>query len=220
MTDDRDFKRRVRARMQATGERYTVARAHLLRHPPRPRRGPVLRPLARIAERARKLMRPVQPVPSEPRTYPFELFTEPARHVLRLAQEEADGSSYGNIATEHLLLGLIREPAGRGAQVLARIGTEMKEIQRETQVRLQRVPRPEGYEKFASAARTKRVLELALEAAGPAGHRHVGPEHLLLALLLQGDGIAARLLLERRVTVERVRAAIDELPADPETQDP
>jgi ATP-dependent Clp protease ATP-binding subunit ClpA len=113
--------------------------------------------------------------------YPFERFTERAKKVLTLAQEEAERAHHSYIGTEHLLLGLMREGDGLAAQVLKSFGVE------------------------------KKVIEIAFETAREMGHGFVGTEHLLLGLLIEGEGIAAHVLNDLGVTLDKVRLEVERL---------
>jgi ATP-dependent Clp protease ATP-binding subunit ClpC len=143
------------------------------------------------------------------RGYPrrvFERFTERARQVIVLAQDEARHLRHDHIGTEHILLGVLREE-GVGRRALASIGVEADEVR----ARVGRIV-GEGDDvtmgQILFTPRAKRVLELALREPRGLGHDHIGPEHILLALVREGDGVAARILLELSADAARVRAAV------------
>jgi ATP-dependent Clp protease ATP-binding subunit ClpC len=134
----------------------------------------------------------------------LDRFTKRARRALQLAQEEAQLQGQSYIGTEHLLLGLLREGEGIAAQVLAGVGVKIDEVR-------QMVRDLAGNEEHRAAAtvqlapRTKRVLELAFDEARRFDHHYVGTEHLLLALLREGQGIAAGILASLKVDPEVAR---------------
>jgi ATP-dependent Clp protease ATP-binding subunit ClpA len=140
--------------------------------------------------------------------YPFERFSERAKKVLTLAQEEAERSHRSYIGTEHLLLGLLREGDGLAHRVLATLGVEVANVReivesvigRDERIVLQQV---------IPTSRVKKVIELSFEEAQRMGHPYVGTEHLLLGLLLEGEGIAARVLNDLGVTLTKARAEIE-----------
>jgi nucleoside-diphosphate-sugar epimerase len=142
--------------------------------------------------------------------YPFERFTERAKRVLSLAQQEAERAHHSYIGTEHLLLGLMREEGCLAAKALANLGVENNEVRaviasviggKERILIQQRIP----------TSRVKQVIELSFEEARKMGNNHVGTEHLLLGLLVEGEGIAAHLLQDLGATLEKVRPEIDRL---------
>jgi len=138
--------------------------------------------------------------------YPYAQFTERARKVLSLAQQEAESSGHRYVGTEHLLLGLLREADGLAAHVLVALGVE----QAATRAAIAEVlgePRLVVGDVLPTA-RVKKVIELAFEEARRLGHSYVGTEHLLLGLLIEGEGVAAKVLQGAGVTLERVREEI------------
>jgi ATP-dependent Clp protease ATP-binding subunit ClpA len=137
----------------------------------------------------------------------FERFTERARHVVVLAQDEARGIGHDYIGTEHLLLGLVHPQGEIADRTLARFGLTLQGARD----RVVAIVPPRG-EPSASqipfTPRAKKVLELALREALSLGHNHIGTEHLLLALLKERDGLATRVLTESGVDVDRLREAV------------
>jgi ATP-dependent Clp protease ATP-binding subunit ClpA len=142
--------------------------------------------------------------------YPFERFTERAKRVMTFAQQEAEGAGVNYIGTEHLLLGLFHESGGIAAHALANLGIDSLRS-RETVERLVGEVRPDGGMQIIPTSRTKKVVELAFEEARGMGDPAVGTEHLLIALLAEGDGVGARALLELGVTMEAARAEVRRL---------
>src|SRR5690242_10780675 len=122
--------------------------------------------------------------------YPFEKFTERAKKMLTLAQAEAERSRHSYIGTEHLLIGLLREEEGLAAKVLANLGVEIGQVRQVIEVTLGRDPRI-VIRQIVPTSRVKKVIELSFEESRRMGHSYVGTEHLLLGLILEGEGIAA-----------------------------
>ena len=140
----------------------------------------------------------------------FERFTERARRAVVLAQEEARKLDHGYIGTEHLLLGLIREGEGVAAKALESLGISLKTVREQVVARVGRGQRPpSGHIPFTE--RAKRVLELSLRESGQLGHRYIGTEHVLLAIVREGDGIAAQVLTGLGADLDRVRQQVIEL---------
>ncbi len=134
----------------------------------------------------------------------LDRFTKKARHVLTLAQEEAQRLHHGYIGTEHLLLGLIGEKNGMASKVLKSLGVKPKSVQQT----IERISEPSKQASFGKAyltPRTKRVIELAFDEARRLGHHYIGTEHLLLGLVRQGDGVAVDVLKSMGVSLEKVR---------------
>jgi ATP-dependent Clp protease ATP-binding subunit ClpC len=132
-------------------------------------------------------------------------FTERVRKVIYLAREEAARLQHDYIGTEHLLLGVIREGEGIAATVLNNLGLDLDRIRQE----VENMVSPSGgtmtIGEIPFTPRAKRVLELAVEEARTLGHNYVGTEHLLLGLIREGEGVAAKVLLELGVDRKRVR---------------
>jgi len=134
----------------------------------------------------------------------FERFTERARQVVVLAQDEARALKHNYIGTEHILLGLLREEEGLAARVLESLDITVEEVRAH-------VARVVGQGDVVTAGqipftpRTKKVLELALQEGLSLGHNYIGTEHLLLGLVRENDGVAARILLEFDADADTVR---------------
>jgi hypothetical protein len=140
----------------------------------------------------------------------FERFTDRARRVLVLAQEEARLLNHGFIGTEHILLGLIHEGEGVAAQVLEDLGLSL-EAARE---KVEETVGPVGSGQTGSppfTPRAKKVLELSLREALQLGHNHIGTEHILLGLMREGEGVAVQVLLSFGADQLTVRKKVFEL---------
>src|SRR6202795_4271592 len=135
----------------------------------------------------------------------FDKFTERARRVLTLAQEETQRFNHNYIGTEHLLLGLVREGDGVAAKVLANLGVELSKVRSAVEFIIGRGERTSPAE-IGLTPRAKKVIELAVDEARRLSHHYIGTEHLLLGLVREGEGIAASVLESLGVNLERVRA--------------
>jgi ATP-dependent Clp protease ATP-binding subunit ClpC len=140
----------------------------------------------------------------------FDKFTERARKVLALAQEEARRFNHNYIGTEHILLGLVREEEGMAARVLSNLGIGLNKIRAAVEFI---IGRGEGSNQgdVGLTPRAKRVIELAVDEARFLGHQYIGTEHILLGLLREGEGVAAGVLESLGVTVERVHSEINRI---------
>src|SRR5262245_3365893 len=137
----------------------------------------------------------------------FDKFTERARRVLTLAQEEAQRFNHNYIGTEHLLLGLVREGEGVAAKVLANMGVELNKVRSAVEFIIGRGDRMVMGE-IGLTPRAKKVIELAVDEARRLNHQYIGTEHLLLGLVREGEGIAAGVLESLGVSLDRVRAQV------------
>jgi len=137
--------------------------------------------------------------------------------VLTLAQEEAERSRHSYIGTEHLLLGLLREHEGLAAHVLANLRIEIGMV-RETVESLLVSNERIVIQQIIPTSRVKKVVELSFEEARRLGRNYVGTEHLLLGLLIEGEGIAAHVLEDLGATLEKVRAELEQI-GDTETEE-
>jgi len=154
----------------------------------------------------------------KPNLYPFERFTERAKKVLTLAQEEAERSHHSYIGTEHLLLGLLREGEGLAAKVLNNLGVEIGKVRQTIESVLGRNERI-IIQQIIPTSRVKKVIEISFEEARRMGHNYVGTEHLLLGLLIEGEGIAAHVLEDLGATLDKVRSEIERLLHDSTVED-
>jgi excisionase family DNA binding protein len=135
----------------------------------------------------------------------FDRFTKRARHVLSLAQEEAQRLQHNYIGTEHLLLGLTREGEGIAGQVLSKLGIEAEQIRTSVEAIIGHGERVVPVGSMPLTPRTKEVIELAVDEAKRLKHRFVGTEHLLLGLIREGEGVAAKILESLGLQLEQVR---------------
>jgi ATP-dependent Clp protease ATP-binding subunit ClpC len=147
----------------------------------------------------------------------FERFTDRARRVVVLAQEEARMLNHDYIGTEHILLGLLREGDGIAAKALESLEISLEVVRREVGEIIGRGKQaPSGHIPFTP--RAKKVLELSLREAQQLGHDYIGTEHILLGLLREGEGVAAQVLVRLGADLNRVRQQVIQLLAgrDPE----
>jgi ATP-dependent Clp protease ATP-binding subunit ClpC len=135
----------------------------------------------------------------------FEKFSERARRVLTVAQEEARNLNHSYIGTEHILLGLVREEEGVAARVLTNLGISLSKVRSAVEFIIGRGEKPTTGE-TGLTPRAKKVIELAIDEARQLGHNYIGTEHLLLGLLREGEGVASNVLDSFGITLERARA--------------
>ena len=135
----------------------------------------------------------------------FEKFSERARRVLTLAQEEAQHLGHSHIGTEHILLGLVGEDEGVAAKVLISSGVSLSKVRSAVEFIIGHGEKPSSGE-IGLTSGAKKVIELAIDEARHLGHNYIGTEHLLLGLLHEGEGVAASVLNSLGVTLERARA--------------
>jgi ATP-dependent Clp protease ATP-binding subunit ClpC len=138
----------------------------------------------------------------------FERFTEPARQVGVLAQDEARLLGHGFVGTEHLLLGLLREEAGVAARVLASLEVTLDEVRSRVSEIVAGGEAGATTGQIPFTPRAKNVLELALREALGLGHNYIGTEHVLLGLVREQDGVAARILVDLGADAEKVRGEV------------
>ena len=134
----------------------------------------------------------------------FEKFSERARRVLTLAQEEAERFNHTYIGTEHILLGLVREDEGVAAKVLTNLGVSLSKLRSAVEFTMGRGEKQSSGE-VGLTPRAKRIIELAIDEARQLGHNYIGTEHLLLGLLREGGGVATGILDSFSITLERAR---------------
>jgi ATP-dependent Clp protease ATP-binding subunit ClpC len=155
--------------------------------------------------------------------YPFERFTEDAKRTLTLAQDEAERAHHSYIGTEHLLLGLLRVERGTAFHVLTDLGVgigTVREVIKSVIGRNERIL----VQSIIPTSRVKRVIELSFEEARRMGHNEVDTGHILLGLIIEGEGIAAHVLADLGATLEKVRPAVEhalaQLPSERVTSSP
>jgi ATP-dependent Clp protease ATP-binding subunit ClpC len=137
----------------------------------------------------------------------FERFTDRARRVLVLAQEEARLLNHGFIGTEHILLGLIHEGEGLAAEALAALGISLEAVRAEVEETIG-VSGSAPMDPVPFTPRAKKVLELSLREALQMGHQYIGTEHILLGLVREGEGVAATVLVGLGAELPRVRQVV------------
>src|SRR5919198_995024 len=140
----------------------------------------------------------------------FERFTDRARRVVVLAQEEARMLNHNYIGTEHILLGLIHEGEGVAAKALESLGISLDAVRQQVEEIIgQGQQAPSGHIPFTP--RAKKVLELSLREALQLGHNYIGTEHILLGLIREGEGVAAQVLVKLGADLNRVRQQVIQL---------
>ncbi|MCY4449978.1 MAG: ATP-dependent Clp protease ATP-binding subunit [Chloroflexi bacterium] len=135
----------------------------------------------------------------------FEKFSERARRVLSLAQEEAQRFNHNYIGTEHILLGLVRETDGVAARVLSSLNVELSKVRSAVEFIIGRGERPSPGD-IGLTPRAKKVIELAVDEARRLTHHYIGTEHLLIGIMREGEGVAAGVLESLGVSLDKVRA--------------
>ena len=151
----------------------------------------------------------------------FERFTDRARKVMALANQEAQRFNHEYIGTEHILLGLVKEGSGVGAAVLKNLDVDIKKLRLEVEKHVKSGPDMVTMGKLPQTPRAKKVIEYAIEEARALNHNYVGTEHILLGLLRETEGIAAQVLMSVGLKLEEIRqevlnllgAGVDEGPA-------
>jgi len=144
----------------------------------------------------------------------WDRFTERAKHVISTAREEATrlGSEY--VRTEHILLGLCREPDGIAARALENLGVDIESLAMEIEQQVQRGNAVPSSDEIAFTPRAKKVLELSVEEARRFNHSYIGTEHILLGLVKEGEGIAAKVLQDLKIDLEKIQAEVIRLLGD------
>jgi ATP-dependent Clp protease ATP-binding subunit ClpC len=149
----------------------------------------------------------------------FERFTDRARRVIVLAQEEARMLNHNYIGTEHILLGLIHEGEGVAAKTLESLGISLEAMRQQVEEIIgQGQQAPPAHIPFTP--RAKKVLELSHQEARQLGHKYIGTEHILLGLVHEGDGVAAQVLVQRGADPDRVRQQVIQLLHGYQSQEP
>jgi ATP-dependent Clp protease ATP-binding subunit ClpC len=137
----------------------------------------------------------------------FERYTERARQVVVLAQDEARAFNHNYIGTEHILLGLLREEEGLACQVLESLDIKIEEVRAQV-ARIVGQGHETSTGQIPFTPRGKKVLELAMREALSLGHNYIGTEHILLGLARENEGVAARISLDFDVDAEKIRNAV------------
>src|SRR5271167_2395683 len=138
----------------------------------------------------------------------FERFTDRARKVMQLANQEAQRFNHEYVGTEHVLLGLIKEGSGVAANVLRNLEVDLRKIRNEVEKIVQAGPEMVTMGKLPQTPRAKKVIEYAIEEARNLNHNYVGTEHLLLGLLREQEGVAAQVLMNLNLKLEEVREEV------------
>ncbi len=138
----------------------------------------------------------------------YERFTDRARKVMQLANQEAQRFNHEYIGTEHILLGLIKEGSGVAANVLKNLDVDLRKIRLEVEKLVQSGPDMVTMGKLPQTPRAKKVIEYSMEEARNLGHNYVGTEHILLGLLREQEGVAAQVLMNLGLKLEEVREEV------------
>jgi ATP-dependent Clp protease ATP-binding subunit ClpA len=138
----------------------------------------------------------------------FERFTDRARKVVALANQEAIRFNHQFIGTEHVLLGMVKEGSGTGANVLRDLNIDLRKVRLEVEKLIKSGPEMVKPGKLPQTPRFKKAIEYAIEEARFLGHHHVGTEHLLLGLIRERDGVAAQVLRNFGVNLDELRKRI------------
>jgi ATP-dependent Clp protease ATP-binding subunit ClpC len=162
-------------------------------------------------------------LPAKPEIPMFERLTDRARKVMALANQEAQRFNHEYIGTEHILLGLVKEGSGVGANVLKNLDIDLRKVRLEVEKLVKSGPEMVTMGKLPQTPRAKKVIEYAIEEARNLNHNYVGTEHLLLGLLREHDGVAAQVLMNLGLKLEEVRDEVLNLlgaGVEPEEQAP
>ncbi len=138
----------------------------------------------------------------------YERFTDRARKVMQLANQEAQRFNHEYIGTEHILLGLVKEGSGVAANVLKNLDVDLRKIRLEVEKLVQSGPEMVTIGKLPQTPRAKKVIEYSMEEARNLNHNYVGTEHILLGLLREQEGVAAQVLMNLGLRLEDVREEV------------
>ena len=141
----------------------------------------------------------------------FERFTEHARHVMALANREAQQFGHDYIGTEHILWGLAREVSGVAAVVLEHFDVDLKPLRKEVETLLESQPHKETVEALPQSQQAKDVIKYAIEEVRSLGHNYVGTEHILLGLMRDSDMVSAQVLANLGLQLDAVRDEVQKL---------
>src|SRR3974390_2007865 len=138
----------------------------------------------------------------------FERFTDRARKVMALANQEAQRFNHEYVGTEHILLGLVKEGSGVGANVLKNLDVDLRKVRLEVEKLVKSGPDMVTMGRLPQTPRAKKVIEYAIEEARNLNHNYVGTEHLLLGLLREQEGVAAQAFIHLTLKLEEVREEV------------
>ena len=138
----------------------------------------------------------------------YERFTDRARKVMQLANQEAQRFNHEYIGTEHILLGLVKEGSGVAANVLKNLDVDLRKIRLEVEKLVQSGPEMVTMGKLPQTPRAKKVIEYSMEEARNLNHNYVGTEHILLGLLREQEGVAAQVLMNLGLKLDEVREEV------------
>ena len=144
----------------------------------------------------------------------YERFTDRARKVMQLANQEAIRFNHENIGTEHILLGLVKVGSGVAAEVLKNLGVDLRRIRLEVEKIVQSGPDMVTIGKLPWDPRTKNAIVYSIEEARHLNHNYIGTEHLLVGLLYEQEGVAAQVLINLGLKLEDVREEVMKLAED------
>ncbi len=140
----------------------------------------------------------------------FERFSDRARKVMSLADEQVQRFNHKYIGTEHILLGLAAEGSGGGAKILRNMGVDLKGMLAEVEKLVKAGPEPVTHGKMPQTPRAKKVIEYAIEEARALQYKYIGTEHILVGLLRVTDGVAAQVLNNMGASLEDVRSHLQD----------
>src|ERR1043165_784722 len=149
----------------------------------------------------------------------YERFTDRARKVMQLANQEAIRFNHEYIGTEHILLGLINEGTGVAANVLMNLDIDLGKVRLEVRKIVQGNPEMATISKLPQTPRARKVIEYAIDESRKLNHNYVGTEHLLLGLLREDEGVAAQILMNFGLSLASVRQEVLNLLGDSRTSD-
>jgi len=149
--------------------------------------------------------------------HPYARFTERARKVLSLANEEAYRYNHDGVGTEHVLLAIMSEWEGVGARVLNRLEVQPSEVRKQIETLHPVGKQPAGDSQLVMTQQGKASIELTVQEARSLGHHYIGTEHLLLGLLREEESLASQVLLKSGVTLEKARELVKQVLAEDQT---
>ncbi len=147
----------------------------------------------------------------------FETFTDRARKVMALANQEAQRFNHEYIGTEHILLGLVKEGSGVGTNVLKNLDVDLRKVRLEVEKLVKSGPENVTMGKLPQTPRSKKVIEYAIDEARNLNHKYIGTEHLLLGLCRESECLAQQVLANLGVTIEEVRDGVINLLGEEKT---